>query len=197
MAKVLVTLSSTIHLGEGFTEYDKSIFTDLLNNSLFRDRDSVEYDPCYKQIIPYVVISENTSDRILVYNRSKQSDEARLHDKFSLGVGGHIEDVDDTRGYDAFYHGMRREIQEEIGLVSHCDYRILGFINDNSNDVGRVHLGIAVQLFVDEINCHHGENDILIKRQKLSLKEIQTIEHGLESWSRILYTYLMAHAYDL
>ena len=75
----------------------------------------MEEDPCFKQVIPYLIIERDNG--ILVYQGTKAGD-ARLHDRMSIGVGGHINDRDNT-----FYESLMRGVHEEGGIVRYQDRR--------------------------------------------------------------------------
>ena len=106
------------------------------DNVVYIPRAEAELDRAYKQLIPYVLIA--CGNKILRYRRGKGGGENRLHGLYSVGVGGHISDQD-TAGY---REAMRRELKEEIGLDNFKD-TIIGVLNDDSNGVGYVHLGIV------------------------------------------------------
>ena len=114
----------------------------------FRPRRDVEADSRFKQIIPYVIVM-NSSRKILSYQR--RGSETRLHELWSVGVGGHVNSFDCTNPGDAFdtlLCGMKRECSEELGV--HCEnFRLLGVINEEITKVGEVHLGIVFLLYVD------------------------------------------------
>ena len=97
-------------------------------------RSEAETNPEFKQLIPYVIIA--CGDQILSYRRGKRGDESRLHSKLSIGIGGHINDQDED--YEA---GVRREMREEVGIDWYAPP--VAALNDDSNDVGKVHLGFV------------------------------------------------------
>ncbi len=104
----------------------------------------VENDSSYKQIIPYIVLQTMDSDKTAVYQR--QGSEERLHDLWSLGIGGHINPVDMDTSKDAFKQiliaGMERELDEELEqMPEHDQPEFLGVISEDITDVGKVHLG--------------------------------------------------------
>lgn len=109
----------------------------------FLPRDMVEDDPSLKQIIPYVILA--SGDRVFTYLRGKSQGETRLHRLRSLGVGGHVEEKDaeglGTR--EAYDLAMRRELAEEVEIPVPGTLRTVGLINDDSNAVGAVHLGVV------------------------------------------------------
>ena len=113
-------------------------------NHFFMDRAAAEEDPGHKQLIPYCIF--RCGDRILHYTRGKSGGESRLHAKISVGVGGHVNPIDtgDGRTGPAAYHAaVTREIEEELDLPEEHEHRIIALLNDESNPVGQVHLGIV------------------------------------------------------
>lgn len=112
----------------------------------FIPRWRAENSPEYRQIIPYIVI--RTPNGVLAYRRSVHGGETRLHGRWSLGWGGHIELPDVALDNDqldlaaTIRNCAQREVAEELGLTEAPDERVfLGFIADNSSEVSRVHLG--------------------------------------------------------
>uniref|UniRef100_A0A7C4RUI3 Phosphoesterase n=1 Tax=Desulfatirhabdium butyrativorans TaxID=340467 RepID=A0A7C4RUI3_9BACT len=106
-------------------------------------RSDLETNPSYKQIIPYLLIHEGASGRFACYRRS--GTEVRLHDMWSVGIGGHIDAADDRGQMDTLsllHSGIRREIQEELGCALE-NPRLLGIINEEITAVGTVHVGIV------------------------------------------------------
>jgi predicted NUDIX family phosphoesterase len=128
----------------GFDPRPKGDLERVVASARFLPRRDLETDPTYKQIIPYVVLRHG--DRVFAYRRGQASSEKRLVAKVSIGLGGHVEWSDDSLFDDAFasyLRGTRREVEEEVVVSTTWTERILGFINDDSSDVGRVHLGIV------------------------------------------------------
>src|ERR1700745_4388450 len=113
-------------------------------NNFFLPRAAAENDPAHKQIIPYVIVAHR--DRVLYYVRGKKAGEQRLVAKGSIGIGGHMNDHDeglfalDPAAYDA---AVQREVGEELKLGATYRNRAVALLNDDSNDVGRVHLGVV------------------------------------------------------
>jgi predicted NUDIX family phosphoesterase len=191
MSKILVVPTAEVESifgAEGFIPYDESGFLRLLEYGEFRERDEVETDFSYKQLIPYVIFSNG--DNIFVYQRSNTSDESRLRKKYSIGIGGHIDDVDQGNNIlDLVHNATIREVEEEIGIPTAINqYTLLGFINDNADDVGRVHFGLVFQYpYLENIPFKGGETDILLERKILPIPEMQEIYEFLEGWSKIVF----------
>jgi predicted NUDIX family phosphoesterase len=105
----------------------------------YLDRPTAEEDPSHKQLIPYVVVRDGES--VFLMHRTDAGGDPRLHGKASIGVGGHLNPVDD--GEDALMTGLRREWAEELETAWEPEFRLIGLLNDDSNRVGMVHLGIV------------------------------------------------------
>src|SRR6266436_5636918 len=124
-------------------KYLKAFFS--RGNTFFLPRDQAENDPTQKQIIPYVILA--FEGKVLYYVRGKRAGEQRLVAKGSIGIGGHLNDADagglfnlDEEHYNRV---VEREVHEEIHLLSKSRNRIAALLNDDTTEVGRVHLGIV------------------------------------------------------
>ncbi len=171
-------------------KYLESIWSN--QNAFFMDRSQAEVNPEYKQIIPYVIMSNK--DMILSYVRGATGGESRLVEKKSIGFGGHINPIDkmDSSGQNTkemYSNALLREISEEIILSTKFEDRIVGLINYDSNEVGRVHLGIVHNWVL--------ENQIVMAREQeitqlkfQSVKELAESKEKMETWSQICYSHL-------
>ena len=144
--RVLVVPTLLFHeLGyfQGFNGDVRPYLDGLLGrgHTLFLPRAEAEDDPSFKQLIPYCVF--RCDGRVLHYRRGSGVGEGRLLGKRSIGIGGHISEEDAAGGEDPYATGMRREIAEEIEVAGPVRESILGLINDDRTDVGRVHLGVV------------------------------------------------------
>jgi predicted NUDIX family phosphoesterase len=153
-------------------------------NHSFMDRGAAEENPEFKQLIPYCIF--RCGDRILHYTRGKSGGESRLHAKISVGVGGHINPVDTgggRTGREAYHSAVTREIEEELNLPEQHEHRIIALLNDDSNPVGQVHLGIVhlVDLKSDAVTSRE---DALADLGFSSLVELNgPLFERLETWS--------------
>jgi predicted NUDIX family phosphoesterase len=145
---------------QGFSTDVDRYLSALLKPSLttYLARDLAENDPSFKQLIPYVIFRHTASDgrvSLFQYTRGKGQGEGRLHSKRSVGIGGHISDVDDNGQAKAshnvtYQEGMRRELDEEVIIETEYRESCVGLINDDETEVGRVHLGIVHVFDVDQ-----------------------------------------------
>ena len=160
----------------------------IRHHSFFMPRSEVEDDPAYQQVIPYIVFRHR--DRHLLTRRLKASGEKRLHQQYSLGVGGHINPGDLENG-DPIDDGLRREWEEEVDYRGRFQAQLLGLINDDSSPVSRVHLGLVFLVDGDSPEIAIRETDKL-EGELLTLDEMRIFYLGMESWSQIVYDHLTA-----
>ncbi|MBL3397585.1 NUDIX domain-containing protein [Staphylococcus pasteuri] len=162
-----------------------NIFNSLSHYEVKR-RGDMEENPDYKQLISYCLL-ENQNGEILVYERLSGGGEERLHGQSSIGVGGHMNDV---VGADSINEVLRvnaqRELEEEVGLSTEDSQNMeyIGFINDDNNDVGKVHMGVVFKITVNSNDVEAKETDTL---------RIKWIEKGkiesyddFETWSALI-----------
>ena len=155
------------------------------SNNLFLPRGAAEDDPTHKQLIPYLVLHHG--DRVLCYTRGKAGGEARLHAKMSIGIGGHINDGDShAEHFDeaAYFRAVERELHEELVIPGGYRQRIAALLNDDSNEVGRVHLGVVHLIEVDSTDIRPSE-DAIRDLRFLTPAELAPLRERLESWSQI------------
>jgi predicted NUDIX family phosphoesterase len=148
----------------------------------YLNRSEAELDKRFKQLIPYVLIL--CQDRILRYRRGKGGQETRLHGLFSVGIGGHIADEDDNlfsahRGY---HDGMRRELKEEVDIEATNDVAV-ALINDDSTDVGQVHLGVVHVMHVASEDVV-GHRSGIVAPEFISITDATKDLSAYETWSR-------------
>ena len=156
-------------------------------------REKAEEDPTHKQIIPYVVMTEGRN--LFTYTRGKQSGEQRLVAKRSVGIGGHIAREDhglfSDFGPDLYAEAKRREVDEEVVLEAAYDERLLGVINDDTTEVGRVHFGIAYVWALAGPEVRKRESQIT-QAAFMSIETLLLERETLESWSRFCVEALAA-----
>jgi predicted NUDIX family phosphoesterase len=147
-----------------------------------RPRAAMEVDPAFKQLIPYVVL-RNGRDYFLM-RRTRAGTDARLHDRWSIGVGGHLNPVDATLGA-----GLRREWAEELRAGFVPEFRFVGLLNDDSTAVGRVHLGLVFEADAA------GRPVTIRETEKLegsfaAPSAVAAVAEELETWSRLVFEHL-------
>ncbi len=149
-----------------------------------------EEDAKYKQIIPYMIVTHK--NKIFCCQRTPKGTENRLHNKYSIGMGGHLNQIDVKEKTNLIEEGMKRELSEEIDYHGTPKTKILGYINDDSGEVEKVHFAIVYEIqLVDEYAATKEAK--LINSRLMTLEEIEKIEDSLENWSKIVYKYLKTH----
>lgn len=169
------------HIKFGFTPMTKEEILKLAEQGEYKTRYKIEEDKNFQQLLPYVVIKKG--GEIFSYQRSKKGGEKRLFDKYSIGVGGHIDYPDNL------ITSTIRELKEELDLeVQEDDLNFVGFINAEETPVDLFHLGIAIIIEVsDDFESHKGELDKVINREFNTKKKLEEKLEKLESWSKIFY----------
>ena len=154
-------------------------------NNFFIPRAAAENDPAHKQIIPYAIIA--CGNRILHYVRGKKAGEQRLVAKGSIGIGGHMNDEDESLfAWDekAYRAGVEREVSEEIKIETNFEDRIVALLNDDTTEVGRVHLGIVHLFRLIEPKVEKREA-MITSLAFLTKDELRARRDILETWSQI------------
>lgn len=169
--------------GTNFSEFAKIVEQE----AEFLPRSFMENDPKYKQIIPYLIF--NFQDKLFVMQRQAKASEQRLKSKLTLGIGGHIRQEDLTTNN--IIDWATREFEEEVDYKGSYEVQPLGLLNDDSNPVGEVHLGVVFLLKATSDN-------IQVKSEFKSGKLI-TIDEGefeyplMESWAQICFDFIKEH----
>ncbi len=154
-------------------------------NNSFQPRARAETDPDYKQIIPYVIITDGKS--ILHYVRGKKAGEQRLVSKGSIGIGGHINDEDHSLfvfGLQAYQDAVEREVREELSVQGSFDAKPVGLINDDSTEVGRVHFGVVHVLFCKPEEVKKKEQ-VITQVEFVPIEELKAKREQMETWSQL------------
>jgi predicted NUDIX family phosphoesterase len=157
------------------------------SNNFFTPRPPAETDPSMKQIIPYVLLVHG--DRALHYVRGKKAGEQRLVAKGSIGIGGHMNDHDEglfALDHDAYLTAVQREINEELRLNSKYTNHIVALLNDDANEVGKVHLGVVHVFRLETDDVQKGEA-MITELQFLTRDQLAAKRDALESWSQICF----------
>ncbi len=157
------------------------------------DRELAEESPQYKQIIAYAIFCYQ--GKVLAYARTSKGGEARLHDKMSLGIGGHINPVDGLAdNVETYLAGVEREIREEISFSGEAKQELYAVINDDTNEVGSVHFGVVHRFELDNPDVKPLEKK-LASMAFHSLDELAgPLYERLETWSAICVDALKAQS---
>jgi len=190
---VLVVPTELFHsLGyfQGFSADVDKYLSELfaVENISYRPRPQMEDDPSFKQLIPYVIfryVDENGGVSIYQYSRGGGSGEKRLVAKKSVGIGGHISQEDAVeQDADPYHDGMARELKEEVVIETPHQIQLVGLINDDETEVGKVHLGIVHICDVEEPNVRSNEDEIEGNGFQ-PLQQLLDNLDGFETWSSI------------
>jgi predicted NUDIX family phosphoesterase len=144
----------------------------------FMPRTAMEHDPAWKQVIPYLVLRDG--ERYFLMRRTRAGGDSRLHDMYTIGVGGHLNPGDG--GIDG---GLLREWREELEADFEPPFRLLGLLNDDTTDVGRVHLGVVYVAEAAGRDVEVREKDKLAGAFATPT-EAATIRALMEGWSQII-----------
>ena len=162
----------------------------VVQNGLFLGRSELEEDPSFKQIIPYAIISNK--DSFYLFKRTSGQTEKRLHNKFSLGVGGHMNPGDSMELKEQYLiDELKRELFEEVKLLNGClieDIEFIGFINDDTIPVGRVHIGLLFNIHVSSKEVYIKETDKM-SADWIDKSDLAAFYDGMETWSKIAFDF--------
>ena len=155
----------------------------LERDGRYERRDRMERDPEFKQVIPYLVLRDG--ERYFLMRRTAAGGDARLHGRYSIGVGGHLNPGD--RG---LLGGLRREWDEELVADFVPAFRLVALLNDDTTEVGAVHIGAVY------VADAAGRRVIIRETDKLSgafvpPAEVEAVADGLETWSRLVFEFLV------
>lgn len=159
---------------------------DTLSKFEVKRRGDMEEDPAYKQLISYCIL-ENENDELLVYERLSGGGESRLHGQSSIGVGGHMNDVKSAESINEVLRvNAQRELEEEVGLSESKSQNLayIGFINDDTNEVGEVHLGVVFKIHVNSNDVEAMETDTL-RIKWVDQSKIEDYDE-FETWSALI-----------
>jgi predicted NUDIX family phosphoesterase len=181
---VLNTIASV--KAKGVTRCASDIVGHITAASSFIARESAESDKTFKQLIPYLIVAwEDTM--LLTYRLTAQS-ESRLHNKYSIGIGGHINPCDAANGKPVI-DGLLREIHEELrisGSIEPEQLNFMGLLNDDTSEVGQVHLGFLYTLNVSPLRVEIREHDKM-GGAWYAAGEVTEFRTRMETWSQMAF----------
>jgi predicted NUDIX family phosphoesterase len=182
LEQVLVVPRETVIPGEGWLGIrpaDRSVLNAIAAAGRFAPRRAMEVDPHYKQVIPYLVLRDGPAWFLM--QRTRGGGDARLHDRWSIGVGGHLNPGDgDLAG------GLVREWHEELRADFVPRFQLVGLLNDDTTDVGRVHLGVIFTADAAGRPVTVRETDKLTGGFATDLG-VRAVRDRLETWSQIAF----------
>ena len=154
-------------------------------NNFFMPRAKAETDPTHKQIIPYVLLA--FENKVVHYVRGKKAGEQRLVAKGSIGIGGHMNESDESLfalDEAAYRAGVEREVSEEVNVETAFEDRIVALLNDDTTEVGQVHLGVVHVFKLREPKVEK-RGAMITNLAFLDKQELVARRDALESWSQI------------
>jgi len=185
---------------KGLIKENSEVLKRIVQNGLFLRRSELEEDPSFKQIIPYAIISNKEpeqsgvrqSQSFYLFKRTFKQTEKRLHNKFSLGVGGHMNPNDSMQPKEQYLiDELKRELYEEVKLKNGClieDIEFIGFINDDTIPVGSVHIGLLYNIHVSNKEVYINETDKMTA-DWIDKPNLAEFYEGMETWSKITFDF--------
>ena len=185
---------------KGLIKGNSEVLKRIVQNGLFLRRSELEEDPSFKQIIPYAIISNKEPERsgvrqsqsFYLFRRTSNQTEKRLHNKFSLGVGGHMNPNDSMESKEQYLiDELKRELYEEVKLLNGCfieAIEFIGFINDDTISVGRVHIGLLYNIHVSNKEVYINETDKMTA-DWIDKPNLAEFYEGMETWTKITYDF--------
>ena len=191
MTKILVVKRDDLfkdHHFEGFLELEKKDYINfILNNHYYEERsDDLENNPKHIQIIPYVWIVNPQTKKAFIYKRSlgKDYQETRHVNRYSGGVGGHIDLVENIKN--PILHSMDRELKEELTMNNYPEAKFIGYINDDSDIYNKVHFGIIA--IAETLEQVEPTDDGIESGSFYSIEEIENLfsdpDSEVENWTQ-------------
>ena len=158
----------------------------------FMSRSKAEADPSHKQLIPYVIMTHG--GKYLSYVRGRRAGETRLVGHRSIGIGGHINPDDDMPLFsadfrEAYLTAVEREVAEEVTVEAGHTDEIVALLNDDSTEVGQVHLGIVHYWVLDAPTVSKREQ-MITQMGFMDPAELQEARDSLETWSQLCLDHL-------
>jgi predicted NUDIX family phosphoesterase len=192
---------------KGLIKGNSEVLKRIVQNGMFLRRSELEEDPSFKQIIPYAIISNKEpeprawrdklrgvrqSQSFYLFKRKSNQTEKRLHNKFSLGVGGHMNPDDSMEPKEQYLiDELKRELYEEVKLLNGClieDIEFIGFINDDTISVGRVHIGLLYNIHVSNKDVYINETDKMTA-DWIDKPNLAEFYEGMETWTKITFDF--------
>lgn len=171
----------------------------ILNNFKYAERNNeLENNPEFQQIIPYVWLINPKTKKVFIYVRSKEGEEGRLHNKFSGGVGGHIDKDTEEKSINPLTDAMMRELREEVTMQNYPIPKFIGFLNDDADSVGKVHFGVVA---IAETNEQVKPAQHMDDGKFYSVDEIEDLlskpQNDFENWSKLSWPFVKEYLVSL
>lgn len=190
---ILVVKRGTLFEGKEFQGFcpisERDLTNHILSNFEYVERtDELENNKDIQQIIPYVWLVNQQTKQVFLYMRSKEGDEGRLYNKYSGGVGGHIDKDTEETSQDPITDAMMRELKEEVAMTNYPIPKFVGYINDDADSVGSVHFGVVAIAETDDdvkpaMHMANGKFYTIYEVEQLFSDTSNTIENWTQlSW---------------
>ena len=178
---------------EGLLSIDEKDYTSIiLKNFLYYERgDKLENDSSLKQIIPYVLIINPKTKKIFSYRRANNQNysERRLRNRWSFSLGGHIDRQDSGN---PILSGMIRELHEEVKMEKYPEPKIIGYLNDDSGDVEKVHFGVLA--LAETLEDVKKGDDEMAEGRFMSVNEIEELlknpDNEFDKWTLLSWPFV-------
>ncbi len=162
------------------------IMSVLAHEGEWRRRKPAETDRTFRQVIPYIVVTNSITGKYLVFERTVKQEESRLHAKVSIGAGGHIEYEDKQGRYEKLIdRAAARELKEETGFStgSQTFAGVLAITDPVADEVHHVHIAAVYHLFTNEANFVGEEDKHIRKWVPFNDLEAFAVDERMETWS--------------
>lgn len=174
---------------QGYRTAHEGVLGSILNSGhvRFMPRPEMENDPSYKQLIPYLVLMHGDDDgrHVFAYRRTPKGGESRLHGRRSIGVGGHISPLGGSL-WEVYEASLERELDEEVAFSEpRRTLAMVGLLNDDSNPVGAVHLGIVHVVVLPGPSAKSKEED-LADDGFYRVPDLVADRDNFETWSQLV-----------
>ncbi len=196
------------YTGAGFIAAGNEVLDRIAGHCLFLKRSGAEEDPLYKQLITYAIISYTGGEHdgtvpgkyFFLLRRMPGQTEQRLHNMLHLGVGGHVNPRGTEKpGAQFLLSELKREITEELSFLNNSvieDVKFRGFLNDDTIEVGRFHIGLLYEIRMSGMDIAINEPH-KISAEWVQREDLSNYHEGLETWSQIAYDALYSLPNDL
>lgn len=177
---------------QGFVSSDfRNFIESIIKNFEYKNREEIEYNSEWQQPIPYVWIVNPKTKKLFTYRRASDRSyrDQRLRNKWSCGIGGHIEKEDVE---DPIINAMMRELCEEVVMSFYPEPKIIGYINDDSDSVGQVHFGVVAIAETGDV-VEKGDDE-MAEGRFMSIREIEKLfsnpENEIENWTKLSWPFV-------
>jgi predicted NUDIX family phosphoesterase len=113
----------------------------IKNDGRYVPRDLAESDDSFRQVVACSVVFGEQG--VLCLRRSAKSNRTALRLRYTLMLGGHV-DENDAQSDSPLEHCVKRELREELGVSIH-QLRLLGIAADPETTSGWLHLGFVFE----------------------------------------------------